>query len=92
MAVRAGQYWDQHAALLEACGGVIDVLSPVGVSMEEHLGNVPRGFTEVIRYAVRHRAVLALAAITLWSGEDHRDMAIGFPPMEEPDDSVVIHY
>ena len=52
--VRAGQYRDQHAALLEACGGIIDVLSPAGVSVEDRLGNVPRQFTKVIQYAVRH--------------------------------------
>ena len=54
VAVRAGQYRDQHAALLEACGGVIDVLSPAGVSMEDRLGNVLRQFTKVILYEV-HR-------------------------------------
>jgi len=31
-------------------------------------------------------AALALAAATLRSSEDLRDMAIGFPPVEEPDD------
>jgi hypothetical protein len=30
VAIKAGQYRDLHAALLEACRGVIDVLSPVG--------------------------------------------------------------
>ena len=85
-AVRAGQYRDHHAALLEACGGVIDVLSSAGVSLEEHLGNVPRRFTEVIRHAVRHGAALALVVVTLWSGEDLHDMAIGFLLVEEPND------
>ena len=85
-AVRAGQYQDRHAALLEACGGVIDVLLPVGVSIKECLGNVPRQFTEVIRHVVRHGATLALAAATLRSGEDLCDMAIGFPLVEEPDE------
>ena len=46
--VRIGHYQDQHTALLEACGGVIDVLSPMRLSMEECLGNVPRWFTKVI--------------------------------------------
>jgi hypothetical protein len=84
--VRAGQYRYQHAALLEACGGVIDMLSPVGVSMEELLGNVQRRFTKVIRHEVRRGAALALVAATLWSGEDLHDMVIGFPPVEEPTD------
>jgi len=85
-AVRAGQFWDHHAALLEACGGVIDVLSPVGVSIEERLNNVLRWFTKVIRHTVRRGATLALVAATLRSGEDLHDMAIEFPPVEEPDD------
>ena len=72
--------------MLEPCGGVIDDLSLVGVSVEECLGNVPRQFTEVIRHAVHRGAVLVLAAATLWSDEDLRDMVIGFPPVEEPDD------
>jgi len=84
--VRAGQFWDHHAALLEACGGVIDVLSPVGVSIEERLDNVLRWFTKVIQHTVRHGATLALAAATLRSGEDLCDMAIGFPLVEEPDE------
>jgi len=75
-----------HDALLESCGGVIDVLSPVGVSVEERLGNVPRWFTEVIHLAIRRGAALALVAATLRSGEDLHDMAIEFPPVEEPDD------
>ena len=82
--VRAGQFWDRHAALLEACGGVIDVLSLAGVSIEEHLSNVPRWFTRVIPHVVHRGDVLALTAATLRSGEDLRDMAIGFPPVEEP--------
>jgi hypothetical protein len=45
MAVRTGQYQDCHAALLKVCGGVIDVLSPTGVSVEERLDNVPSRFT-----------------------------------------------
>ena len=76
-----------HDALLESCGGVIDVLSPVGVSVEERLGNVPRWFTEVIQLVIRRGATLALVA---WAefrgGEDLHDMAIEFPPVEEPDD------
>ena len=84
--VRAGQFWDHHAALLEACGGVIDVLSPVGVSIEERLDNVLRWFTKVIQHTVRHGATLALAAATLRTGDDLRDMTIGFAPVEEPDD------
>ena len=75
-----------HDALLESCGGVIDVLSPVGVSVEERLGNVPRWFTEVIQLVIRRGATLALVAATLRSGEDLHDMAIEFPPVEEPDD------
>jgi hypothetical protein len=63
--VRAGQYRYQHAALLEACGGVIDMLSPAGVSMEELLSNVQRWFTKVIQHEVRRGAALALVAATL---------------------------
>ena len=48
-----------HAALLMVCDGVIDVLSPAVVSIEDHLNNVPRCFTEVIRHAVRRGATLA---------------------------------
>jgi hypothetical protein len=29
---------------------------------------------------------MALAATTVWSGKDLCNMAIGFPPVEEPDD------
>ena len=65
MAVKAGQYRDLHVALLEACNSVIDVLSPVGVSVKECLGNVPRWFSKVIHHAVRHGASLALAATFL---------------------------
>ena len=58
--------------------------------MEERLGNVPRRLREVVchvvRHAVRHGAALALVATTLQSGKDLRDMAIGFPPVERPDD------
>ena len=64
-AVRAGQFWDHHAALLEVCVGAIDMLSPVGVSVEDRLGNVPRRFREVIRHTVRRGATLALATATL---------------------------
>ena len=64
-AIRVGQFWDHHAALLEACGGVIDVLSPVGVSIEERLNNVLRWFTKVIQQMVHRGAALALAANTL---------------------------
>jgi hypothetical protein len=85
-AVKAGQFQDRHAALREACGDVIDVLSPTGVSIEERLGNVPRQFTEVIWYMVRRGATLALAAATLRSGKDLRNMATRFPPVEEPND------
>ena len=56
------------------------------MSVEERLGNVLRRFTKVIWHAVRHGAVLPLAAATLRSGEDLHDMAIEFPPVEEPDD------
>lgn len=83
---RAIQYRDLHAALLEASGGVLDVLSPVGVSVEECLGNVPGRFSEVIHHAVRRGAALALAAAFLRSSEDLRDMASACPPMEKPDD------
>ena len=76
--VRAGQFWDHHAALLEACGGVIDVLSLAGVSVEERLGNVPRRFTEVIRHAVCCGAALALAAATLRSGRTFVTWRSGF--------------
>jgi len=40
----------------------------------------------VIRHAVRHGAALALVVVTLWSGEDLHDMAIGFLLVEEPND------
>ena len=40
----------------------------------------------MVRHVVRRGATLALAAATLRSGEDLRNMAIGFPPVEEPDD------
>jgi hypothetical protein len=83
--VRAGQYQDLHTTLLEACGGVVDVLSLAGVSVEERLGNVLRRFMEVIRHAVHRRATLALAAAFLRSSEDLRYMEIRFPPMEKPD-------
>jgi len=43
-------------------------------------------FTEVIRHAVCHGAALALADATLKSDDDLRNMATGFPPLEEPDD------
>jgi hypothetical protein len=62
------------------------MLLPTGVSIEEHLGNVPRRFTKVIRHVVCCGAVLALVAATLQSGEDLRNMATGFPPVEEPND------
>jgi len=42
MAVRVGQFRGHHGTLLEACGGVIDVLSPARVSIVECLDNVPR--------------------------------------------------
>ena len=89
-AVRAGQYRDHHAALLEACGGVIDMLLPALVSIEERLGIVPRRFTEVIRHTVHRGAMLALASATLQSGEDLRDMATRFLPMERLDDVGVL--
>lgn len=85
--VQASQYQDLHVALLEACGGVLDVLSPVGVSVKECIGNVPRWFLKVIHHAVRHGASLVLAASFLWGSEDLRDMASGFPPMEKLDDA-----
>ena len=53
--------------------------------MEDRLRNVPRLFREVTHHAVHRGATLALAAMTLRSGEDLHDMAIGFPPVEEPD-------
>jgi hypothetical protein len=62
---RAIQYRDLHVALLEVSGNVLDVLSPVGVSVEECLDNVPGWFSEVIRHAVRRGAALALAAAFL---------------------------
>ena len=65
VATRVSQLWDHHATLLEACVGVVDVLSPVGVSMEERLGNVLRWFREVVHHAVCRGATLALAAATL---------------------------
>ena len=76
--VREGQYQDRHTTLLEACGGLIDMLSSAGVSIEERPGNVPRRFTKLIRHAVCRGVVLALAAATLQRGEDLRDMEIGF--------------
>jgi hypothetical protein len=63
--VRAGQYRDLHAAVLEVCGGAIDVLLPVGMSVQDHLGNVLRWFREAIRHAVCHEVALALAATSL---------------------------
>lgn len=63
--VRADQFRDLHATLLEACGGVVDVLSLVGVSVEERLSNVLGRFMEVICHAVRCVATLALAAASL---------------------------
>jgi hypothetical protein len=86
--VRAGQFWDCHVALLEACGGAIDVLSLAGVSIEERLGNVPRWFREVVCHA--RGAMLALAAATLWSNEDLHYMAIGFLPVDRPNDVSVL--
>ena len=85
-AIRVGQFWDHHAALLEVCVGAIDMLSPPGLSIEERLGNAPRWFREVIHHAVHHGATLVLAAATLQSGEDLCDMAIGFPLVERPND------
>jgi hypothetical protein len=70
--------------LLEACNGAIDVLLLTGVSIEEHLGNVPRWFR--VRHAVHRGATLALAAATLQSGEDLHDMTIRSSPVERPDD------
>jgi hypothetical protein len=64
--------------LLEACDGAIDVLSPVGVTIEERLSNIPRWFREVVHHAVRRGATLALATAALRRGEDLHDMAIGF--------------
>jgi hypothetical protein len=89
-AVRAGQFRDRHAALLEACDGAIDVLSPVGVTIEERLGNIPRWFREVVHHAVRRGATLALATAALRRGEDLHDMAIGFSPVERPDDVIAL--
>jgi hypothetical protein len=68
VAIRAGHFHDYHAALLEACGGAIDVLSPMGVSVEECLGNILRWFKEVVHHAVHHGAALALAAAIVRSG------------------------
>ena len=62
------------------------MLSPVGVSVEERHGNVPRWFREVVHHMVRRGATLVLVAATLRSSEDLRDMAIGFPPAKKPDD------
>lgn len=87
MAVKANQHRDLHATLLEACRGVIDVLLPVGVSVEEHLKNVPSWFTEVIHHVVRRGAALALAAATLWNSKDLHGMATRFPPMEKLEDA-----
>jgi hypothetical protein len=66
------------------------MLSLVGVSIEEHLGNMLRRFREVVRHVVCHGAKFALAAATLWSGEDLRDMAIGFLLVERPNDVGVL--
>jgi hypothetical protein len=54
--------------------------------VEEHLRNMLRRFMEVIRHAVRRGATLALAAATLQSGEDLRDMATRFPLVEKLED------
>ena len=62
------------------------MLSPVEVSVEEHLKKVPRWFMEVIRHAVQHGAALVLVAATFRSGKDLRDMATRFPPVEKPKD------
>jgi hypothetical protein len=69
------------------CGGVLDVLSPVGVSAEERIGNVLRRFLEVIRHAVRRGAALALAAAFQRSSEDLCDMVSRFLAMERLDDA-----
>jgi hypothetical protein len=69
---------------LEACDGAIDVLSSVGVSIEEHHGNVLRRFREVVCHAVRRGAMLALAVTTFQSDEDLHNMAIGFSLVERP--------
>ena len=63
--VKAGQYRDLHAAFLEECRGVINVLLSARVSVEDHLSNVLRRFREVIHHVVHHGAELALAAASL---------------------------
>ena len=83
--VKAGQYRDLHAAFLEECRGVINVLLSARVSVEDHLSNVLRRFREVIHHTV-HRAELALAAASIQSNKDLCDMAIRFPLAKRPDD------
>ena len=82
--IAAGQFRDHYAALLETCGGAIDVLSLAGVNIEECLGNILRWFREVVHHAVCHGATLALATATLQSGKDLHDMTIGVSPVERP--------
>lgn len=82
--IQVSQYRDLHATLLEACGGVIDVLSLAGVNVEECLSNILRQFVEVIHHVVQCGDALVLAATSLCSGEDLCDMVTRFPPMEKP--------
>ena len=60
----------------------------MGVSIEDvRLRAVLRRFSEVIRHAVLHGAVLALAAASLRSSVNLRDMASGFPPVDDPNNA-----
>lgn len=40
-ATRVGYYREHHAALLEACTGVLDAIFPMGVGIEDLLREVP---------------------------------------------------
>lgn len=88
--MRVGLLRDQHVTLMVACGGVVDMLLLAGVSMEEHIVNIPKQIKEVVRHVVRHGATSALAATELWSGVNLRDMAIGFLLMEGPGDVIEV--
>jgi hypothetical protein len=66
------------------------MLSPVGVSIEERLSTIPRRFSKVIHHVIRCGTALVLAAASLQSREDLRDMASVFPLMDEPGDASAL--
>jgi hypothetical protein len=57
------------------------------VIIEERLRAVLRRFSEVIRHAIWCCTALALAAASLRSSVNLRDMASGFPPVDEPNNA-----